>query len=101
MHNVTAVQVRLLQELHFLTQGVNQQRSIAEARDQDVLDNVELEIAKMRIAKLKANMEEEMQQVAVAGVSSSASKLRGLAAQLLQSPLPKGSFAPSLNMIDL
>ncbi len=84
-----------------MTQRVNQQRSIAEPRDIAVLDDVELEIAKMKFIKLKVVVEEEMQQNAAAGIPPSALKLRRLAMQMLQFPAPKGCFAPCLNMMEM
>ena len=84
-----------------MTQRVKQLRSIAEPRDVGVLDDVELEVAKMKFIKLKVALEEEMQQHAAAGIPPSASKLRRLAMQMLQFPVPKGSFAPCLNMMEM
>ncbi len=85
-------------------QRVNQQRAIAEAQDQETLDDTVLEIAKMKMMALKASLELEMQHPqlsARAGSSSDLSRLRHIAMQMLQFPVPKGCFAPCLNMMDM
>jgi hypothetical protein len=97
------VKVRLHQELHILMQRVNQQRLIAEARDQETLDDTVLEIAKMKMMALRASVALEMQHPqlnARAGSTSDSSRLRHIAMQMLQFPVPKGCFAPCLNMAD-
>ena len=85
-------------------QRVNQQRSTAEGRDQETLDDTVLEIAKMKMMALKASVEAEMQHAqlnARAGSTSDLSRLRHIAMQMLQFPVPKGCFAPCLNMTDM
>jgi hypothetical protein len=86
-------------------QRVNQQRStVEEARDQETLDDTVLEIAKMKMMALKASVEMEMQHAqlnARAGSTSDLSRLRHIAMQMLQFPVPKGCFSPCLNMMDM
>jgi hypothetical protein len=86
-------------------QRVNQQRLIVEAGQKETLNEAVLEIAKMKMIALKASAEVEMQHhqlnAHADGSSSAASKLRHVAMQMLQFPVPEGCFAPSLNMMDV
>jgi hypothetical protein len=93
-----------------MTWRVNNQRSLADPRDQDVLDEVQLEVLKMKMWKLKATLKMQQQQQQqqqqqldnyVTADSDSTLQLRELAMQLLQFPVPRGCFAPCLNMIDM
>ncbi len=78
---------------------VQQQRSLAEAHEHGVLDNVQLEVAKMNMLALKASAEGKVQSLAVDSTAAM-SRLREIAAQLLQFPVPRGCFAPCLIMKD-
>jgi predicted amino acid dehydrogenase len=66
-----------------------------------------MEVARMKMMSLQACAKQEQQQQqqqqrsAPGGISASVSKMRWLAMQMLQFPVPRGCFAPSLLMTDM
>jgi hypothetical protein len=90
------------QDLYVMTRRVNHERSTAEAHEQRVLDEVQLEIAKMNMLVLKISAEGGAQQEEgdSTGTSAAVSRMREVAMQMLQFPVPSGCFAPCLIMKD-
>ncbi len=86
-----------------MKQRGNLQRSIADDSDLKLLNEVELEIAKMKMLQLNAACGAEEQQGgdAIAGERAAVSRMRWLAMQMLQFPVPRHSFAPNLGMMEM
>ncbi len=86
-----------------MKQRLNLQRSIADDSDIALLNEVELEIAKMKMLQLSAARAAEGQQRegAMAGELPAVSRMRWLAMQMLQFPVPRHSFAPNLGMMEM
>ena len=84
-----------------MKQRVNLQRSIADENDLKLLNEVELEIAKMKMLQLNAACAAEEQQREGTGEHPAVSRMRWLVMQMLQFPVPRHSFAPNLGMMDM
>ena len=84
-----------------MKQRVNLQRSITDENDLKLLNEVELEIAKMKMLQLNAACAAEEQQREGAGERSAVSRMRWLVMQMLQFPVPRHSFAPNLGMMEM